>query len=85
MSTVFTLREYIQNEAIIASIVGSVVFILMGLPIAALTCGSIDLKGINRGSYSAKGKGLDITGIVLGSIFILGVLMFLLGEIVVPH
>lgn len=82
---VFTLRDYIQNEIIIASIVGIIVFILMGLPIAAIVCGSIDLKKVKARLSSVKGRGFDISGIVLGSIFILAVLMFLLGEIIAPH
>jgi hypothetical protein len=82
---VFTLRDYIQNEITIASIVGIIVFILMGLPITAIVCGSIDLKKVKAGLSSVKGRGFDISGIVLGSIFILAVLMFLLGEIIVPH
>ena len=82
---VFTLRDYIQNEITIAFIVGIIVFILMGLPITAIVCGSIDLKKVKAGLSSVKGRGFDISGIVLGSIFILAVSMFLLGEIIVPH
>ena len=37
-----------------------------GLSITAVVCGSIDLKRIRAGLYSKKGKGFDITGIVLG-------------------
>ena len=51
------------------------------LPVAAIVCGSIDLKKIQAGLYSNKGRGLDITGIVLGSILFL-VMLF---EIIVPH
>jgi len=59
-------------------------FVLYGLPIAAIVCGSIDLKGIKAGRYSNKGKGFDIAGIVLGGIFILFVLVFLLLEVAGP-
>ncbi|MBL7124453.1 MAG: DUF4190 domain-containing protein [Actinobacteria bacterium] len=41
------------------------------LSITAVICGSIDLKRIKAGSYSNKGSGFDIAGIVLGGIFIL--------------
>ena len=82
---VFTLRRYIQNEIIVASIVGVITFILMGLPISAIVCGSIDLKKVKMGLFSTKGKGFDISGIVLGGVFILLVAWFLLGEILVPH
>jgi len=60
-------------------------FIVLGLAVAAVVCGSIDLKRIKAGIYSKKGKGFDIAGIVLGSIFILFALTFALGEIIVPH
>ena len=55
------------------------------LSIVAIVCGSIDLKRIKAGLYSKKGKGFDITGIVLSGAFILFALVFLLGEIIVPH
>lgn len=51
------------------------------LPVTAIVCGSIDLSRIKTGRYSNKGRGLDITGIVLGSIIFL-VMLF---EIMVPH
>ena len=51
-------------------------FIIFGLPIAAIVCGSIDLKKIQAGQYSKKGRGFDITGIVLGGVFILFGLVF---------
>jgi uncharacterized membrane protein YidH (DUF202 family) len=66
----------------------SVPILLVGLAIAAIVCGSIDLKRIKAGRYSNKGRGLDITGIVLGSFFILVVAVtgiFLLGKALVPH
>ena len=54
------------------------VFILaIGLPLAAVIMGSIDLKRIKTGRLSNKGKGFDITGIVLGAIFMIpGLLLF---------
>ena len=51
------------------------------LPVAAIVCGSIDLNRIRAGHYSNKGRGLDITGIVLGSI----IFLIMLFEIIVPH
>jgi len=50
------------------------------LPTAAIVCGSIDLKRIKAGRYSNKGKGLDITGIALGSVFILVALFFYISD-----
>ena len=84
-SFIIYLRNFIQQESIVVFIVSLLVFILFGLPIAAIVCGSIDLKRIRAGIYSSKGNIFDIAGIVLGSIFILMVLIFLLGEILMPH
>ena len=54
---------------------------IAGFAIAAIVCGSIDLKRIKAGIYSRKGIGLDITGIVLGgfSIFLIAI-WFILGK-----
>jgi len=59
-------------------------FASFGLLIAAVVCGSIDLKRIKAGRYSNKGRGFDITGIVLGGIFILFYLVFLLLKVTGP-
>lgn len=48
----------------------SIVFGL-GLPIAAVVCGSIDLQKVVAGVLSDKGKGFDITGIILGSAYLI--------------
>jgi hypothetical protein len=55
-----------------------IVFILgIGFPLTAIVCGSVDLKRIKAGRYSNKGKGLSITGIVLGAVFLIpGILLF---------
>jgi hypothetical protein len=84
-SLVLYLRNFIFKESIIASIIVLLVLILTCLPIAAVVLGSIDLKRIKSNLYSSKGKGMDITGIVLGSIYLLIVFIFLLGEIIFPH
>jgi len=48
------------------------VFILaIGLPLIAIITGSIDLRRIKTGRLSNKGKGFDITGVVLGAIFMI--------------
>ena len=49
------------------------------LPIAAIVCGSIDLKRTKAGLFRNKVlKGMDIAGIVLGSVFILFVTVYML-------
>ena len=53
-------------------------FWTFSLPIAAVVCGSIDLKRIKAGICSNKGRGFDIVGIVLGLVFIIIVPVFLL-------
>ena len=64
-------------------ITGPIIYLfLLGLPIAAIVCGSIDLHRIKRGQYSSKGKGFDITGIVLGSVFILAVIYLVMIDLV---
>ena len=56
-----------------------------GLSIAAVVCGSIDLKRIQTGRYSNKGRGFDITGIILGGIPLLLVIVMLPLEFIFPH
>jgi hypothetical protein len=74
-------QNFIPEEFIAISIVS---FLVIYLPIPAIVCGSIDLKRIKVGKYSNKGIGMDIAGIVLGSVFILIAVWLLLGEILVP-
>ena len=56
--------------------------LLLGLAIAAIVCGSIDLHRIKRGQYSSKGKGFDIAGIILGSVFILAVIYLVMIDLI---
>jgi hypothetical protein len=82
------VSNILQNSLdmrIIPYFIVSFICIVLGLSIAAVVCGSIDLKRIKAGLYSKKGKGFDISGIVLGSVFILFALFFAFGEIIVPH
>lgn len=53
------------NNAFISVVIG------LGLPISAVVCGSIDLSRIQTGILSNKGRGFDITGIVLGSVYLI--------------
>lgn len=66
----------INLETLLIKII--IVFILViGFPLTAIVCGSVDLKRIKAGRYSNKGKGFSITGIVLGAVFLLpGLLLF---------
>jgi len=82
------IADFLQtfvDVGMIPYIILPVLGIVLGLAITAVVCGSIDLKRIRKGIYSRKGKGFDIAGIVLGGLFILIVIWFLLGEFLVPH
>jgi len=79
------LQKYIVDTGMIPFIILPVLGVIFCLAITSVVCGSIDLKGIKKGIYSRKGKGFDITGIVLGGLFILFVIWFLLGELLMPH
>jgi len=79
------LQKYVIDVGLMPYIILPFVGIVLSLAIVAVVCGSIDLKRIKAGLYSKKGKGFDIAGIVLGSIFILLALTFSLGEIIFPH
>jgi hypothetical protein len=78
------MQVYIDSS-MMPYIVLPVLVIVFFLAITSVTCGSIDLNRINKGIYNRKGKGFDITGIVLGGLFILLVSWVLLGELLVPH
>lgn len=67
---------------IIITIITLAMFVLA---IAAIVCGSIDLNRIKRGQYSIKGKGFDITGIILGSVFVLAFIWFALADLPIFH
>ena len=75
------LRGVNFNEIIITILI----FAVFGLPIAAVVCGSIDLKRIKAGRYSNKGKGLDMAGITLGSVLILAFIWFALADAPIFH
>ena len=65
---------------------GFVIILGIILPIVAIVCGSIDLTRIRKGIHRSKlFKAFDITGIVLGSIIFLIVVIFNFGPIIVPH
>jgi len=65
------LTIFIADHVFVSNIVFSYVSAGVCLTIAAVITGSIDLKGINTGTYSSNGMGFDITGIILASLLIL--------------
>ena len=52
--------------------------VMLIIPIVAIVCGSFDIKRIKAGLYSKKGKGMDITGITSGSIYLIAVISLLI-------
>ena len=81
----FSIVDVLQISNVPLSVIwaASPMLIALGLSITAVVCGSIDLKRIRAGLYGRKGKGFDITGIVLGGVIILFALVFVLGDIIV--
>ncbi len=58
-----------------------IMFYALPLVIAAIVCGSKDLKRVKASRYSYKGWKFDVAGIVLGSIIILNIaLAWLISE-----
>ena len=80
----FSIVDVLQISNVPLSVIwaASPMLIALGLSITAVVCGSIDLKRIKAGLYGKKGKGFDITGIVLGGVIILFALFFILGDII---
>jgi len=76
------LKNFVPEQFLIIFILSSY---LICLPIPAIICGSIDLYRIKSGQYSIKGRGMDITGIILGSVFILIAFWFILGSALTPY
>jgi hypothetical protein len=65
------LTIFIAYHGLMSYIMFSYVSAGVCLTVAAVITGSIDLKGINTGTYSSNGMGFDITGIILASLLIL--------------
>ena len=65
------LTSFIVDHKFMSYIMFSFVFTGVCLTIAAVITASIDLKRIKTGTCSIKGKGFDLTGIILGSFLIL--------------
>ena len=65
------LTSFIANHGFMPYIMFSYVSIGVCLTIAAIATGSIDLMKIKTGAVHKKGKGFDITGIILGSLLML--------------
>ena len=76
------LNNFIPEQFLIIFILSCYVICLA---IPAIICGSVDLHRIKSGRYSIKGRGMDITGIVLGSVFILIGFWFILGSALTPY
>ena len=62
-------------------IIATVIFLFIALSIIAIVCGYVDLMKISPNKNSKKGKGLDISGIVMGFLSILMIVIVMTGEI----
>ena len=81
----FLLSKLVETTNIMQIFIIPFIAIVLCLSIAAVVCGSIDLSRIKKGLYNNKGKGFDIAGIIMGGIVLLFAIVFILGEIIVPH
>ena len=71
-------------EKIFSTIIVTILGII--LPIVTIACGSVDLERIRKGIHRSRlFKTFDITGIVLGSIIFLIVVIFNLRPIIMHH
>jgi hypothetical protein len=77
------IKEHFSSELTMFGLsVFKATFLVAGFAMAAIVCGSIDLKRIKEGIFNGKGKGLDITGLVFGGLTILLIaIWFMLGII----
>lgn len=66
----------------IAYILIAFIVIILGLSMAAIICGSIDLSRINKGISSKRGRLFDLIGISLGSVSFIVSAILLFGEII---
>ncbi len=73
-------NNYIFEKYIMPSVSG----IIIGLTVAAVICGGIDLNKIQKGLWSKKGRGFDITGITIGGLFILIISSMILSDVLIP-
>ncbi len=65
------LTGFIAGNEFMQYVVFLYVCIGVCLTIAAVVTGGIDLNRIKKDTYSKKGEGFDLTGIILGSLLIL--------------
>jgi hypothetical protein len=79
------LEERAHGMAIAAMVVGIagilcswVIVFSFPLGVAALVLGIIEFKRIKDGASSEKGRGMAITGIILGSLTIFGVIIYII-------
>ena len=80
---VIVLIAYLMDELVLVFATLGIIYIIMPpLLITAIVCGSIDLIRIKTRSYSNKGRGFDISGIVMGGIIILALVALIVSTIV---
>lgn len=66
------MNKNIENEGPSGLSIAALVTGILGLSIIPIILGAVDLSRIKNGAASSRGRGLDIAGIVLGVLAIIG-------------
>lgn len=66
------MNQNLENEGPSGLSIAALVTGILGLMIIPIILGAVDLSRIKNGAASPGGKGLDIAGIVLGVLAIIG-------------
>lgn len=66
------MNQNLENEGPSGLSIAALVTGILGLMIIPIILGAVDLSRIKNGAASPRGKGLDIAGIVLGVLAIIG-------------
>jgi len=65
------MNDVAKNDSPSGFSIAALVTGILGLGIVPIILGAVDMSRIKNGAASAKGKGFDIAGIILGSLGIL--------------
>jgi len=73
------MNDVAKNDSPSGLSIAALVTGILGMGIVPIILGAIDMSKIKNGTSSAKGKGFDIAGIVLGA---LGILIWIIFAII---
>lgn len=77
------MNQNIENEGPSGLSIAALVTGILGMSIIPIILGAVDLSRIKNGAASSRGKGLDIAGIVLGVLAIIGWIIFAIISVVI--